>query len=120
MLGVIKFAGASGVPPQDIVDVFEGLFEHGAFWGINKNAEMAAGKIYVWLALSAPTLFAGLHFAIVMRQRWADLRGGIVTYAAWLAYTGSSAMKNYREHSLQLQRSWRMVRYRLVELVRRQ
>jgi len=55
-----------------------------------------------------------------MLRRRADLRGGIVTYAAWLAYTGSSAMKNYREHSLQLQRSWRVVRYRFVELVRGQ
>ena len=78
---------------------------------------MAAGKIYVWLALSAPTLFAGLHFAIVMRRRWVDWRGGIVSDAVRLAYTGSSAMKNNREHSLQLRRSWRVARYRLVELV---
>jgi hypothetical protein len=30
LLGVIQFAGASGVFPEDVVDVFEGLFEHGA------------------------------------------------------------------------------------------
>ncbi|MEI6567621.1 MAG: hypothetical protein WCR20_13170 [Verrucomicrobiota bacterium] len=29
MLGVIQFAGATGVFPQNIVNVFEGLFEHG-------------------------------------------------------------------------------------------
>ena len=29
-------------------------------------------------------------------------------------------MKNYREHSMQLQRSWRGVRYRFEELVRKQ
>jgi len=58
--------------------------------------------------------------AIVMLRRRADLRGGIVTYAAWLAYTGSSVMKNNRELSLQLQRSWRVVRYRLAELIRGQ
>jgi|GEM_PF-686144 len=29
LLGVIEFAGAAGVFPEDVVDVFEGLFEHG-------------------------------------------------------------------------------------------
>jgi hypothetical protein len=28
LLGVIQLAGASGVFPEDVVDVFEGLFEH--------------------------------------------------------------------------------------------
>ena len=28
LLGVIQFTGASGVFPEDVVDVFEGLFEH--------------------------------------------------------------------------------------------
>ena len=28
MLGVVEFAGAAGVFPEDVVDVFEGLFEH--------------------------------------------------------------------------------------------
>jgi hypothetical protein len=29
LLGVVEFAGAAGVPIQDVVDVFECLFEHG-------------------------------------------------------------------------------------------
>ena len=29
LLGVVEFAGAAGVFPEDVVDVFEGLFEHG-------------------------------------------------------------------------------------------
>ena len=29
LLGVVEFAGATGIFPEDIVDVFEGLFEHG-------------------------------------------------------------------------------------------
>ena len=28
LLGVVEFAGAAGVFPEDVVDVFEGLFEH--------------------------------------------------------------------------------------------
>ena len=28
LLGVVQFAGASGVFPEDVVDVFEGLLEH--------------------------------------------------------------------------------------------
>ena len=55
--------------------------------------------------------------AIVMRRRIADWRNGIVSDAVRFAYTGSSAMKNNRELSLQLQRSWRVVRYRYEELV---
>ena len=31
LLGVIEFAGAAGVFPEDVVYVFEGLFEHGWF-----------------------------------------------------------------------------------------
>ena len=30
LLGVVEFAGAAGVFPEDVVDVFEGLFEHGS------------------------------------------------------------------------------------------
>ena len=33
MLGVIEFAGATGVFPEDVVDVFEGLFKHGRLGG---------------------------------------------------------------------------------------
>lgn len=29
LLSVIEFAGAAGVLPEDVVDVFKGLFEHG-------------------------------------------------------------------------------------------
>ena len=29
LLGVIEFTGAAGVFPKNVVDVFEGLFEHG-------------------------------------------------------------------------------------------
>ena len=58
--------------------------------------------------------------AIVMRRRIADWRGGIVSDAVRFAYTGRSAMKTNRELSLQLQRSWRVVRYRLAELIRGQ
>ena len=29
LLGVVEFTGAAGVLPEDVVDVFEGLFEHG-------------------------------------------------------------------------------------------
>ena len=32
LLGVIEFAGAAGVFPEDVVDVFEGLFEHGVLF----------------------------------------------------------------------------------------
>lgn len=28
LLGVVEFAGATGVFPEDVVNVFEGLFEH--------------------------------------------------------------------------------------------
>ena len=28
LLGVIEFAGATGVLPEDVVDVFKGLFKH--------------------------------------------------------------------------------------------
>jgi len=28
LLGVVEFAGATGIFPEDIIDVFEGLFEH--------------------------------------------------------------------------------------------
>ena len=76
--------------------------------------------MYVYVAISAPGTYAGLHRAIVMRRRRADRRGGFVSDKSRFAYTGSSAMKNNREHSMQLQRSWRIVRYRLAELVRRQ
>ena len=31
LLGVVEFAGATGVLPEDVVDIFEGLFEHGGF-----------------------------------------------------------------------------------------
>ncbi len=84
--------GALGAPWR------QHYFQYGVVWGV-------------------PTR---IILAIVMLRRRADLRGGIVTYKAWLAYTGSSAMKNNREHSIQLQRSWRGVRYRFEELVRKQ
>ena len=29
LLGVVEFGGAAGFFPEDVVDVFEGLFEHG-------------------------------------------------------------------------------------------
>ena len=29
MLGVVEFAGAAGIFPENVVDIFEGLFEHG-------------------------------------------------------------------------------------------
>ena len=31
LLGVVEFGGASGFFAEDVVDVFEGLFEHGVF-----------------------------------------------------------------------------------------
>jgi hypothetical protein len=31
LLGVVEFAGAPGVFPEDVVDVFEGLFKHGGY-----------------------------------------------------------------------------------------
>ncbi len=31
LLGVVQFAGATGLFPDDVVDIFEGLFEHGFF-----------------------------------------------------------------------------------------
>ncbi len=33
LLGVIEFAGASGVLPKDVIDVFEDLFEHAEVMG---------------------------------------------------------------------------------------
>ena len=85
-----------------------------------KKAEMAAGPVSDCVAVSAPDSFAGLHSAIVMRRRRADRRGGFVSDKGRFDYTGSSVMKNNRELSLQLQRSWRVVRYRLAELIRGQ
>ena len=32
LFGVVELAGASGVFPEDVVDVLEGLFKHGAGW----------------------------------------------------------------------------------------
>ena len=29
LLGVVEFAGAAGIFPENVVDIFEGLFEHG-------------------------------------------------------------------------------------------
>ena len=29
LLGVVQFGGATGLFPENVVDVFEGLFEHG-------------------------------------------------------------------------------------------
>ena len=29
LLGVVQFGGAAGLFPEDVVDVFEGLFKHG-------------------------------------------------------------------------------------------
>ena len=29
LLGVVELAGTPGILPEDVVDVFEGLFEHG-------------------------------------------------------------------------------------------
>jgi hypothetical protein len=29
LLGIVEFAGATGILPEDIVDIFEGLLEHG-------------------------------------------------------------------------------------------
>ena len=29
LLGVVELAGATGILPKDVVDVFEGLLEHG-------------------------------------------------------------------------------------------
>jgi hypothetical protein len=31
LLGVIQLAGATGIFPEDVINVFEGLFEHGLF-----------------------------------------------------------------------------------------
>ena len=46
-------AGAAGVLPEHVVDIFKGLFEHGAF-GVLKKAEMTAGQVYVCVAAWAP------------------------------------------------------------------
>ena len=40
MLGVIQLAGASGVLVEDVVDVFEGLFEH--------VGALGAGRVSGW------------------------------------------------------------------------
>ena len=40
LLGVVQFGGAAGLFPENVVDVFEGLFEHGLlgqFRGHNTN-----------------------------------------------------------------------------------
>ena len=42
LLRVIEFAGATGVFPEDITDVFEGLFEHG--WLKSDNSEACRGS----------------------------------------------------------------------------
>jgi hypothetical protein len=36
LLGVIQFAGATGVFPEHVVDIFEGLFEH---WSRNRRGQ---------------------------------------------------------------------------------
>jgi hypothetical protein len=42
LLRVVEFAGATGVFPEDIVDVFEGLLEHG--WLKSDNSEVSRGS----------------------------------------------------------------------------
>ena len=37
LLGVVQFGGAAGLFPEDVVDVFEGLFKHRAGVGTNIN-----------------------------------------------------------------------------------
>ena len=32
LLGVVEFGGAAGLFPEDVVDVFEGLFKHGHYF----------------------------------------------------------------------------------------
>ncbi len=60
LLSVVEFAGATGVFPEDVVDVFEGLFEHERFVGIvertpgqsqrgcTRNVPVGSGKSKGW------------------------------------------------------------------------
>ena len=41
LLGVIQFAGASGILVEDVVDVFEGLFEH----EVKKGRDVRSGGL---------------------------------------------------------------------------
>ena len=57
LLGVVEFAGAAGILPEDVVDVFEGLFEHkrlkeensmlGSWLGLRNRAEDHVGIIHL-------------------------------------------------------------------------
>ncbi len=50
LLGVIQFGGAAGLFPENVVDVFEGLFEHGIF------TKPTNSECFVWNAMTGKDL----------------------------------------------------------------